>query len=259
MGETAAANCRAAIIERRMAGALTWSGPVLMLFARSALAVAAQGVVAAMYATHGSPTPWRDAGAWLPVYGTVIDAGCLCLLWRLAQREGITLLDLAGFGRKRLGRDFLLGLALVPPSPLFIFGGNFTASLLVYGNLDAPQIFEPLPLLPALYAVLIFPLVWGVTEQITYNGYLLSRFQALSGSTGFAVAIVAFSWSFQHVVLPLTFDPNFMLYRLLSPIAHSTFITLVYLRVRRIVPLATAHWLMDGAAAFIGNLWPLLR
>lgn len=35
--------------------------------------------------------------------------------------------------------------------------------------------------------------------------------------------------------------------------------TLVYLRIRRIVPLATAHWLMDGGDAFVGSLLPLLR
>ena len=92
-------------------------------------------------------------------------------------------------------------------------------------------------------------------EQTTYNGYLLPRFQSLSGSTGFAVVVAAFSWSFQHVVMPLTFDPDFMIYRLLSPIAHSVFITLVYLRVRRVLPLATAHWVMDGVAAFVGSLW----
>jgi membrane protease YdiL (CAAX protease family) len=208
---------------------------------------------------HGSATPWRDAGIWLPVYGTLIDVGCLCLLWRLARRERVTLLDLIGFDRNRLGRDFLFGLVLIPPSLLLILGGNFASSLVVYGNSDAPQIFGPLPLFPTLYAVLIFPPIWGITEQTTYNGYLLPRFQVLSGSTGFAVAVVAFSWSFQHVVLPLTFDPDFMLYRLLSPIAFSTFIAFVYLRIRRILPLATAHWLMDGGAAFVGSLWPLLR
>lgn len=152
--------------------------------------------MAAIYAAHRSATPWRDASAWLPVYGTLIDAGCLYVLWRFARREGITLLDLIGFDRKRLGSDVLFGLALIPPSLLFILGGNFGSHLLVYGNLDMPRIFEPLPLLPTLYAVLIFPLVWGITEQTTYNGYVLPRFQALSGSTGFAVAAVAFVWSF---------------------------------------------------------------
>lgn len=153
----------------------------------------------------------------------------------------------------------MFGLAPIPPSLLFILGGNFASSLLVYSNLNAPDIYAPLPLPARLYAVLVFPLVWGITEQTTYNGYLAPRFQVLSGSTRFAVAVVAFFWSFQHVVLPLTFDPHFMLYRLLSPIPFSTFIILVYLRVRRILPLAVAHWLMDGWDAFARMLWPLLR
>ena len=110
MSEATAPNSRAAIFERRAAGVLTWSGPALMLFARSAFAVAAQGLVAAIYASHGSATPWRDAGAWLPVYGTLIDAGCLSLLWWFARREGITLLDLIGFQRKRWGAISCLAL-----------------------------------------------------------------------------------------------------------------------------------------------------
>src|SRR5690606_8025606 len=85
-----------------------WRGLALMLFARTALAVAAQGMAAIVYAMHGSATPWRDAEAWLPVYGTLIDVGCLGLLWWLTRREGIALVDLIGFGRGRLWRDVLL-------------------------------------------------------------------------------------------------------------------------------------------------------
>ncbi len=212
-----------------------------------------------IYASRGSTDPWLAAGAWLPLYAVLIDGGCLCALWRLARREKLALIDLIGFDRTRLGRDILLGFALIPPSLLLILGGNTASSLLVFGSPHAPDIFEPLPLWASLYAVLAFPLLWGITEQTTYNGYVLPRLQILSGSTSFAVASVAFFWSLQHAFLPLTFDPQFMLYRLVSPIAFSTFITLVYLRIRRIVPLATAHWLMDGADAFVRILWPLLR
>ena len=59
--------------------------------------------------------------------------------------------------------------------------------------------------------------------------------------------------------MPLTFEPDFMLYRALAPIFQSVFITLLYLRIRRILPLAVAHWLMDGGSAFTSLLWPLLR
>ena len=50
-----------------------------------------------------------------------------------------------------------------------------------------------------------------------------------------------------------------MLYRMISPLPFSVFIILMYLRVRRLVPFAIAHWLMDGVDAFAGSLWPLLR
>lgn len=73
----------------------------------------------------------------------MIDAGCLCLLWFLARREGIKLLDPIGFDRRRLGRDLMFGLALIPPSLFFILGGNFASSLLVYSNVNAPDIYAP--------------------------------------------------------------------------------------------------------------------
>jgi uncharacterized protein len=258
MSEASAPNSRAALVERRAAGEIPWSGPILMLLARSGLAVAAQGLVAVIFALQRSASPWREAGSWLPVYGTLIDAGCLYALWRLARHEGIRLIDLTGFDHKRLGRDVLLGLALIPPSLLLILAGNYGSSLVAFGNLGAPDVLAPLPLPAALYAVLVFPLVWGITEQATYNGYVLPRFEVLSGRTGIAVAAVAFFWSFQHALMPLTLDPDFMLYRALAPIPFSTFQALLYLRIRRIVPFATAHWLMDGGDAFYRTLWPLL-
>ena len=98
---------------------------------------------------------------------------------------------------------------------------------------------------------MIFPFIWGLTEQMTYNGYLVPRFQVLCRSTAVPVAIVAFVWSFQHVVMPLTFDAKFMVFRLLSPIPFSIFATLLYLRLRRLLPLIVAHALMDGASVLL--------
>jgi membrane protease YdiL (CAAX protease family) len=241
------------------AGTLTWRGPALMLFARAALAVGAQALVAAVLALRSSPAPWHDAEPWLPVYGTLIDAGCLALLWRLTHREGIRLFDLVGVERTRLVRDALLGLALVPVCLVFILGGVYAAGWLVYGSLTPPYFSGRLPLPAALYGVLVWPFIWGLTEQMTYNGYLLPRFQVLCRSTSLAIAIVAFVWSLQHAFMPLTFDARFMAFRLLSPVPESIFVTWLYLRLRRVLPLAIAHALMDGATVVIGALLPLLR
>jgi uncharacterized protein len=189
----------------------------------------------------------------------LIDAGCLALLWRLTHREGIRLFDLVGFERTRLVRDALLGVALVPACLVFILGGVYAAGWLVYGAPSQPYFFGPLPLPAALYGVLVFPFIWGLTEQMTYNGYLLPRFQVLCRSTSAAIAMVAFVWSLQHAFMPLTFDARFMVFRLLSSVPESIFVTLLYLRLRRLVPLAISHALMDGASVLIGVLLPLLR
>ncbi len=252
-------NSYEALRRRSDAGTLTWRGPALMLFTRIACAVGAQALVAAVFALRSSPTPWHDAEPWLPVYGTLIDAGCLALLWRLTRREGIRLFDLVGFERTRLVRDALLGLALIPVSLVFILGGTYAAGWLVYGTPSQPYFFGRLPLPAALYGVLVWPFIWGLTEQMTYNGYLLPRFQVLCRSTSLAIAIVAFVWALQHAFMPLTFDARFMAFRLLSSVPYSVFLTFLYLRLRRLLPLAIAHALMDGASVLISGLIPLLR
>ena len=55
------------LLRRRETGALTWRGPTLMLFARAALAVGAQGVVAAVFVLDGRPP-----------HGTTLSHGCPC-------------------------------------------------------------------------------------------------------------------------------------------------------------------------------------
>ena len=134
-------NSHEALLRRLDAATLTWRGPALMLFARAACAVGAQALVAAVFALRSSTTPWHDAEPWLPVYGTLIDAGCLALLWRLTRREGIRLFDLVGFERTRLVRDALLGFALIPVSLVFILGGIYAAGWLLYGTLTPPYLF----------------------------------------------------------------------------------------------------------------------
>jgi len=116
-------NSDEAIHQRLDTRTLTWRGPTLVLFSRAAFAIGAQALVAGVFALRSSPTPWHEAEPWLPVYGTLIDAGCLALLWWLTRREGIRLFDLVSFKRTRLVRDVLLGFALIPVSLVFILGG----------------------------------------------------------------------------------------------------------------------------------------
>lgn len=248
-----------ALLQRRNSGTLTWRGPALMLFARAFFAVVAQAISAAVFALRGSRTPWLDSQPWLPVYAIIIDGGCMALLWRLTRSEGIHLFDLIGFDSARLGRDVLIGLALIPACLAFILGGVYAVGWIEYGTPTPPYAFGALPLPAALYGVLVFPCLWGLTEQMTYNGYLAPRFQAVFRNTAPAVTAVALIWAFQHAVMPFIADTKYIVFRLFSPLPFSLFAVIVYLRMRRLLPLIVAHALMDGASVFIGTLLPLLR
>jgi hypothetical protein len=59
--------------------------------------------------------------------------------------------------------------------------------------------------------------------------------------------------------MPLTFDAKFMAFRLLASVPNTVFQTLLYLRLRRLVPFAIAHALMDGASVLFGVLVPLVK
>lgn len=57
--------------------------------------------------------------------------------------------------------------------------------------------------------------------------------------------------------MPLTFDPKFMVFRLVGSIPNTVFQTVLCLRLRRLIPFVMAHALMDGASVLIGVLVPL--
>ena len=99
-------NSNEALRLRLNAGALTWDAPTVMLIARAAFAVAAQGLGASVFLLRSSPTPWHDAEPWLPVYGTLIDAGCLALLWRLTRRATQPVGFCMGRSRRRSSSDY---------------------------------------------------------------------------------------------------------------------------------------------------------
>lgn len=210
----------------------------------------AQAIFALVFSVKGNPIPWRAAAPYWTVYGTLVDIGCLLLLRRFARTEGTTIRELIGPIHWRHARDLFLGLGyFLLVFPLFLAGGILCGWLL-YGTFRAdpvPGILSArvLPTWAILYSCSFWWMIWSPTEEITYQGYVLPRIEALSGRRWVAVSLVAFWWALQHSFLPFIPDWRSSLWRFLAFVPGVFGIILIYLRTRRLAPLILAHWMMD--------------
>ena len=127
------------------------------------------------------------------------------------------------------------------------FAAGALAGLVIYGDTSPrPPTAAGLPLWAGLYSTLVWPLVWGFTEQAAYNGYAVPRVEALSRSR-WALAIVCVGWASQHVALPFRPDLAHAAYRLLPSLAVAVGAVAIYLRTRDLLGLSIAHWVIDAA------------
>ena len=238
-----------AVQSRFSEGVIPRYGPILMLFARSAFILLFQGITFLLLKQFHVQNAAVAIRGWWPVYGTLVDFGCLALLFWLTRREGIRLLDLIGVVKSKLKTEIPLGVAIFAVVfPVTIFGGGMLSMLITYGQLNPvfPEntYMRTLPLLALLYSRILWWPIWSATEEMTYNGYALPRLIALTKSTWLSVATVAFFFSIQHSFLMLA-GFKFGLYMFLTFVPLTLAMELVYLRIRRLPPLIVAHWLMD--------------
>jgi uncharacterized protein len=242
-----------AIQLRLEAGRISRFGPFLMLIARPALALLCQGITLLLLTQLKVPNASTAVRNWWSVYGTLIDFGCLGLLFWLTRREGIRLRDLVAFTKSKLKTDILIGLGIIAlVFPVCVFGGGMIASLIAYGSpnpvLPEATFIRTLPLLAVLYSRILWWPLWSLTEELTYDGYALPRLKATTKSTWLSVAVVSFFWAIQHSFLPYV-NPQHGLYLFLTFVPLTIVLQLIYLRVRRLTPLIMGHWMMDLVSA----------
>ena len=221
MLERAAPNSRAALLEQRAAGVLTLARSDPDALCSFGLGRCRSGPGRSNLRCPGFGQSVGRSGCLAAALRALIDGGCLCALWWLTRREGLTLVDLINFDRKRLGRDMLLGLALSRRTWCSSLAGTLRAAYWSTEALMRRTSSSPTPLGVALLRAGLSPALGR------YGADDLQRLRpaALAGPVGqhapgrscrrLLLVVPAF--------LPAAdVRPDFMLYRLLSPIAFST-------------------------------------
>lgn len=251
-------NSLTAIQARAAAGRISWTGPLLLLSARTVLLIVFQALMALILLALKRPTPWQEAGRWWSVFGTFVDIVCLIGLRYYTRREGIRLRDLIGPVNLRRGHDLFVGLGyFLLVLPIFV-GGGLVAQRLVYGSFfpnSGGSPFHPhvLPVLAIAYSLSIWWMIWSPTEEATYQGYVLPRVRALTGRTWAAFLIVGLIWAVQHVALDFELDWRGLLVRVLAFLPGVLVLMALYWRTRRLAPVIVAHWSMDIIAATMNS------
>jgi hypothetical protein len=249
-------NSVSAIKARRANGRIPWTGPLLLLVARSALWMTAQSLVALLFLVQHRPHPWREACYWWSVCFTLADIVCILGMRFFLKREGLRLRDLLGPIRLRYGRDIFLGLGyFLVFSPGFFVGG-YLAQRLFYGVSGVnPSGFilhsHALPLWATVYSLTFFWIINSVVEEMTYQGYVLPRLEVLTGRTWIAFVSVAFWFTAQHCVLAFVPDLRSLACRFVGFLPGVAIIAAIYLRTRRLAPLIVGHWIIDLAAVLM--------
>jgi uncharacterized protein len=249
-------NSKSTLMDLARAGQLTWAGPLVVLVARCVFMIAAQAVAVGVIALRSHVWSWNAAAKWWTVYGTLVDVGCLSLMAAFTRKEGIRLRDLIGRVRLRWGHDLWLGAGILCLAFPFFVPGARVATWLAYRG-GQPPLFPGmlagriLPLWAVVYTFAVWLLIWSPTEEMTYQGYVLPRIEALSHRRWIAVTIVSFWWALQHVFLPFIPDWKYVVWRFVAFLPSMIVMTLLYLKVRRLPPFFVAHWTMDTIAIFM--------
>ncbi len=172
------------------------------------------------------------------------------------KKEGLRLRDLLGPVRLRYGRDIFIGLGyFVLFSPGFFVGG-YLAQKLFYGasGVNPANFFlhaHALPVWATAYSISLFWIINSVTEEATYQAYVLPRLEALTGHRWIAFAAVTFWWTAQHCVLGFVPDLRSLACRFVGFLPGIIIVVAIYTRTRRLAPLIVGHWIIDITAVLM--------
>jgi hypothetical protein len=234
-------------------------GPLMLVSARTVLWFTFQCLLALVFLALHRPSPFRTAGHWWMFYGNLSDVCCLLGMKYFTRREGIRLRDLIGPIRMRWGRDLWFGLGLLILSyPFFMAGGRLAAWLVYRSVAKVPMDFilqrHSLPTWATVYTLCVWWIIQSATEEMTYNGYVLPRLQALTGHTWIAVSITGLWLAAQHFMIPFVPDWHYVVYRFVMFVPAILLLLLIYLRIRRLTPMIIAHWPMDVLVAIMTGI-----
>ena len=222
--------------------------PRIMLIARLIMFIGIQVIFALGFLWAGNNAPWESAANWWPFAVTITNLVCIVILVRLYAQGGERFWDVFRIQTDHIKTDLLALLGI-----LIILGPVSYLPNVLLGKLlfDDPQhtlefLVRPLPLWAAYASIILFPVTQGLAELATYFAYVMPKLQNQGMKPWMAVTLPVLFLAFQHIGVPLLFNPRYLLWRGLMFLPFA-FLAGIVMRWRpRLLPyLASIHVLMD--------------
>lgn len=247
-------NSKEEIRKRIESGQVNRTTAIVSVLVRPFLFLAVQGLMVLLFIALNRSTPALSVTSWWTVYGTLVDLICLLTIFFFLRKEKLNIPDLFTFDKSKVKWDLLIGLGIILiVFPIAMFSGFVTSSLSVYGTLHPEfpagnPMTRTLPVWAALYSKMIWWIISASTEELIYQGYALPRLEVFFGRKWPAILWVGFGWALQHSFLPFI-SLKYAVYAFLLFFPLTIALQLIYLRVRRLLPLIIGHWCMDCFSA----------
>lgn len=213
-----------------------WSTTGLVVFGPTLVMLLVSGFL--VYIMHYSATSLAFAYAYV-VATVVMLLGFVLLVALLLKQEGSGLLRLINLDPAQLPKQLVIGVIVcVLRLAIAIV---YTTILNAAGAHESPIILQGFPY---LFALVIGSTVAGFGIEIIWRGYGLTRLEALTKSTLWAVIISSVGSALWRI------DPAVIVANTLGGLLFG----LIYVKMRSLVPVIIGHWSRD----IIGYLFQYL-
>jgi hypothetical protein len=221
--------------------------PWLLLPMRLIMFALFQGLIA-LIASGSFSESWATSIVWWPIGIVLANLVTIIVLHKLFAAEGISYFNLFRIERSQFRSDWLPLLGILLIMAILAVVPNILLGQILFENPEtvADVFIKKLPFGVASTLLFAFPITIALAEAPIYFGYIMPRLERSTKKAWLAIALTAFFVAAQHMTMPLLFDWDFIIWRLLMFIPFALFLAIVIRWRPRLLPyIVVIHGLFD--------------